>query len=274
MLREYVISEAMAALGIPTTRSLAVVTTGEPVYRETPLPGAVLTRVAASHIRVGTFQYFAARGDVEARAAAGRLRDRPPLPGLAARAEHPYRALLGAVIDAPGARSIARWMLVGFIHGVMNTDNMAISGETIDYGPCAFMDAYDPATVFSSIDHGGRYAYGNQPRHRAVEPGPARRDAAAAAGRGRDRAGDRARQGTLARLRPAPSRRPSWRPAPQARPAHETREGDLALAEDLLARMAGERRRLHPDLPPPVRRGGGAEGDAAARALFADPARL
>ena len=162
VLREYVVSEAMAALGIPTTRSLAAVTTGETVVRETPLPGAVLTRVAASHIRVGTFQFFAARGDTEGRAPARRLRHRPALPrGGRGRAALPRAS--GEVI-ARQADLIARWLLVGFIHGVMNTDNMSIAGETIDYGPCAFMDAYDPATVFSSIDHMGRYAYGNQPR--------------------------------------------------------------------------------------------------------------
>jgi uncharacterized protein YdiU (UPF0061 family) len=163
MLREYLVSEAMHALGIPTTRSLAVVTTGERVLRDTgPLPGAVLARVAASHVRVGTFEYFAARGDddgvrtlldyviarhyPEARAAA--------LPAL---------ALLAAVVERQAAL-LADWMRVGFIHGVMNTDNMAISGETIDYGPCAFMDHYDSRKVFSSIDRGGRYAYANQPR--------------------------------------------------------------------------------------------------------------
>ena len=161
MLREYIISEAMHALGIPTTRSLAVVTTGEPVYRETVLEGAVLTRVAASHVRVGTMQWAAAHRDTEAlRALADytRARHYPEL----ADAPEPHLALLDAIVDAQ-ARLIARWQLVGFIHGVMNTDNMALSGETIDYGPCAFMDTYDPATVFSSIDHGGRYAYGNQP---------------------------------------------------------------------------------------------------------------
>ena len=162
VLREYLVSEAMAALGIPTTRALAAVTTGEPVMRETMLPGAVLTRVAASHIRVGTFQFFAARGDREA---LGLLADHAisrHYPEAAA-AARPYRAFLDAVIAAQ-ADLVARWLLVGFIHGVMNTDNMAISGETIDYGPCAFMDHYDPATVFSSIDRMGRYAYGNQPR--------------------------------------------------------------------------------------------------------------
>ena len=161
MLREYIISEAMHALGIPTTRSLAVVTTGEPVYRETPLQGAVLTRVAASHIRVGTMQWAAAHDDIGAlRALADYTRARH-YPELADEPE-PYIALFQAIV-ARQASLIARWQLVGFIHGVMNTDNMALSGETIDYGPCAFMDAYDPATVFSSIDSGGRYAYGNQP---------------------------------------------------------------------------------------------------------------
>ena len=161
MLREYIISEAMHALGIPTTRSLAVVSTGEPVYRDTALDGAVLTRVAASHIRVGTMQWAAAHRDHEALRALSdytRARHYPQL----AEAPEPHLALLDAIVDAQ-ARLIARWQLVGFIHGVMNTDNMALSGETIDYGPCAFMDAYDPDTVFSSIEHAGRYAYGNQP---------------------------------------------------------------------------------------------------------------
>jgi protein adenylyltransferase len=161
MLREYVISEAMHALGIPTTRSLAVATTGEPVYRETMLQGAVLTRVAASHIRVGTVQWAAAHDDREALGALADYTRARHYPELAESAE-PHIALLEAIAERQ-ASLIARWQLVGFIHGVMNTDNMALSGETIDYGPCAFMDAYDPATVFSSIDHGGRYAYGNQP---------------------------------------------------------------------------------------------------------------
>ncbi len=162
VLREYLLSEAMAALGIPTTRALAAVATGEPVFRERVLPGAVLTRVASSHIRVGTFQFFAARSDTEAlRLLADHVITRH-YPS-AAHEERPYGALLEAVIAAQ-ADLVARWLLVGFIHGVMNTDNMSISGETIDYGPCAFMDVYDPATVFSSIDRMGRYAYGNQPR--------------------------------------------------------------------------------------------------------------
>src|SRR4030081_3082260 len=162
VLREYIVSEAMAVLGIPTTRSLAAVITGENVMRETMLPGAVLTRVASSHIRVGTFQYFAARGDtdgVRRLAGHGIARHSPEL----AKSERPYHALLQAVI-ARQADLVARWLLVGFIHGVMNTDNSSISGETIDYGPCAFMDQYNPAQVFSSIDELGRYAYANQPR--------------------------------------------------------------------------------------------------------------
>jgi uncharacterized protein YdiU (UPF0061 family) len=161
MLREYIISEAMHALGIPTTRSLAVVTTGEPVFREETLPGAVLTRVAASHIRVGTFEYAAARGEKAALQALADHTLRRHYPEVVD-AEAPYVAFLEAVIERQ-ARLIAQWQHVGFIHGVMNTDNMALSGETIDYGPCAFMDAYDPATVFSSIDRNGRYAYGRQP---------------------------------------------------------------------------------------------------------------
>jgi serine/tyrosine/threonine adenylyltransferase len=161
MLREYIISEAMHALGIPTTRSLAVVTTGEPVYRETVLEGAVLTRVAASHIRVGTIQWAAAYDDAAALRALADYTRRRHYPELAD-FPLPHLALFDAILERQ-ARLIARWQLVGFIHGVMNTDNMALSGDTIDYGPCAFMDAYDPATVFSSIDHGGRYAYGNQP---------------------------------------------------------------------------------------------------------------
>jgi serine/tyrosine/threonine adenylyltransferase len=162
VLREYLVSESMHALGIPTTRALAAVTTGEPVFRETPLPGAIITRIAASHIRVGTFQFFAAREDRDAL---------EKLTAYALDRHYPERkgsgndalALLDAVIDAQ-AKLVSRWMGVGFVHGVMNTDNTSISGETIDYGPCAFMDTFDPRTKFSSIDQGGRYAYGMQPR--------------------------------------------------------------------------------------------------------------
>src|SRR5688500_2954861 len=160
VLREYVLSEAMATLGIPTTRALAAVSTGEPVLRETALPGAVLTRVASSHIRVGTFEFFARRGDVEGvRVLADHViaRHYPHT----ANAERPYRALLDAVIAAQG-ELIAQWLLIGFIHGVMNTDNMSIAGETIGYGPCAFMDEFNPDAVYSAIDRHGRYAYRNQ----------------------------------------------------------------------------------------------------------------
>jgi uncharacterized protein YdiU (UPF0061 family) len=161
MLREYVVSEAMHALGIPTTRSLAVVATGGLVRRETLLPGAVLARVASSHLRVGSFQYARATGDVDLlRRLADFAISRHH--AAAADAEQPYLAFFESVV-AVQASLVAQWMLVGFVHGVMNTDNMTISGETIDYGPCAFMDAFDPATVYSSIDQGGRYAYGNQP---------------------------------------------------------------------------------------------------------------
>lgn len=161
VLREYIVSEAMMALGIPTTRSLAAVTTGEPIWRDGEIPGAVLTRVASSHIRVGTFQFFAARGDTEAlRLLADHVIARH-YPEARESAE-PYRTLFEAVIGRQAAL-VAKWLLVGFIHGVMNTDNCSIAGETIDYGPCAFMDAYNPETVFSSIDQQGRYAYAHQP---------------------------------------------------------------------------------------------------------------
>ena len=162
MLREYIISEAMYALGIPTTRSLAVVTTGEQIIRETYLPGAILTRVASSHIRVGTFQYVAKWGTIQELQELADYTLQRHFPRFET-AENRYLFLLQEVIKRQ-ALLIAKWQLVGFIHGVMNTDNMAISGETIDYGPCAFMDTYDPETVFSSIDTYGRYAYGNQPR--------------------------------------------------------------------------------------------------------------
>ena len=161
MLREHVVSQAMHALGIPTTRSLAVVATGRSVRREKLMPGAVLARVASSHLRVGSFQYARATGDdalLRRLADHAIARHHPDV----AEADQPYLALFEAVVAAQ-AQLIAQWMLVGFVHGVMNTDNMTISGETIDYGPCAFLDAFDPATVFSSIDEGGRYAYGNQP---------------------------------------------------------------------------------------------------------------
>jgi serine/tyrosine/threonine adenylyltransferase len=161
MLREYIISEAIHALGIPTTRSLAVVATGEPVYRDSVLDGAILTRVASSHIRVGTMQWAAAHKDLAALGALSNYTRTRHYPTIAAGPDSHLR-LFDAIVERQAAL-IARWQLVGFIHGVMNTDNMALSGETIDYGPCAFMDTYGPDTVFSSIDAGGRYAYGNQP---------------------------------------------------------------------------------------------------------------
>src|SRR3712207_1554818 len=161
MLREYVVSEAMHALGIPTTRSLAVVATGRKIRRETLLPGAVLARVAASHLRVGSFQYARATGDegLLRRLADHAIARHHP---AAAGAEDRYLALFEAVVAAQ-ATLVARWMLVGFVHGVMNTDNVTISGETIDYGPCAFLEGYDENTWYSSVDEGGRYRYGNQP---------------------------------------------------------------------------------------------------------------
>ncbi len=161
VLREYLLSEAMAALGVPSTRALAAVTTGEMVAREVAVPGGIFTRVAASHIRVGTFQYFAAQGDVDAvrQLADYAIARHDP---AAATAANPYRTFLDGVVTRQ-ADLVAQWLLIGFIHGVMNTDNTAVSGETIDFGPCAFMEAYDTLAVFSSIDHQGRYAYGNQP---------------------------------------------------------------------------------------------------------------
>ncbi|MGD9264992.1 MAG: YdiU family protein [Lysobacterales bacterium] len=160
VLREYIVSEAMAALGVPTTRALGAVTTGETVFRETRLPGAVLTRVARSHIRIGTFEYFAAQGDREALDVLAQHVIERHYPE-AAQVEQPVVAMLEGVLERQ-AELIARWQSLGFIHGVMNTDNMLLSGETIDYGPCAFMDGFDNDAVFSSIDHGGRYAYRNQ----------------------------------------------------------------------------------------------------------------
>ena len=269
VLREYIVSEAMAALGVPTTRALAAVETGEEVVRETMLPGAVLTRVAASHIRVGTFQFFAARNDTDAlRRLADHVIERhyPDAAG----AESPYLALLEGVI-ARQARLVALWMGLGFIHGVMNTDNMAVSGETIDYGPCAFMDEFHPGKVFSSIDRGGRYAFANQPRIAQwnlaqlaqsllpLMPG----------------SGDEA----VALLQAAIDRYPGlwleeWLGVMRAKLGLATeREGDQGLIEDLLARMSENEadftltfRRLAN-----VATGDAGEGEGP-RGLFADPA--
>ncbi|HEX3487526.1 MAG TPA: YdiU family protein [Micropepsaceae bacterium] len=267
VLREYLVSEAMAALGIPTTRALAAVTTGEMVLRETALPGAVLTRVAASHIRVGTFEFFASRRDVDAiRALADHVigRHYPE----AADAANPYRSLLELVIQRQVAL-VAQWLLVGFIHGVMNTDNTSIAGETIDYGPCAFMDAYDPAAVYSSIDEMGRYAYANQPRiaqwnlarfaeallpllvvdkaealndaRHAIEEFTARFEAAYLAGL-------RRKLGLM-----------------------QSRGDDLALGQDLLERMARNKADFTLTFRGLCDAAAGVHGDAAVRNLFEDP---
>jgi serine/tyrosine/threonine adenylyltransferase len=270
VLREYIVSEAMAALGVPTTRALSAVVTGERVLRDTALPGAVLARVAASHLRVGTFQYFAARHDTEGTRLLADFAIARHYPE-AAQAERPYRALLEGVITRQ-ARLIAQWMLLGFVHGVMNTDNTSISGETIDYGPCAFMEAYDPATVFSSIDHQGRYAFGNQAR---------------------------AAQWNLARLaeallpilsEEAGTEEAALASANQALVAFEPqfaaaraiglsrklgfsteREGDAAIAEGLLERMAANRADFTLTFRRLCHAAAGPDGDAGVRTLFDDP---
>jgi uncharacterized protein YdiU (UPF0061 family) len=270
VLREYIVSEAMAALGVPSTRALAAVTTGERVMREGALPGAVFTRVAASHLRVGTFQYFAARGDAEGVHTLADYAIARHYPE-AARSKQPYRALLDGVISRQ-ARLVAQWVMLGFVHGVMNTDNTSISGETIDYGPCAFMEAYDPATVFSSIDHYGRYAYGNQ--HRAMHWNLARL-AEALLPVLEQEAGDQE-----AAVATANESLAAFEPQFEAARAaglrrklglFTEREGDAALAEDLLARMAANQA----DFTLTFRRlcdaSAGAEGDEGVRALFADP---
>ncbi len=270
VLREYILSEAMAALGVPTTRALAAVTTGERVLRETALPGAVLTRVAASHLRVGTFQYFAAQGDTEGTRKLADYTIARHYPA-AVQEKRPYRALLDGVITRQ-AQLVAQWLLLGFIHGVMNTDNTSISGETIDYGPCAFMEAYDPAKVYSSIDQHGRYAYGNQPRAMlwnltrlaeallpVLEQEEGSEDAALASAKG-----------SLAGF------------GAQFEAAYDVglrrklglfteREGDSALIQDLLTRMAANQA----DFTLTFRRlcdaAAGPHGDEGVRALFADP---
>ena len=270
VLREYIVSEAMAALGVPTTRALAAVTTGERVLRDAALPGAVLTRVAASHLRVGTFEYFAARRDAEgvrllADYAIGRH-----YPEAAGEAQ-PYLALLKGVVSRQ-ARLVAQWMLLGFVHGVMNTDNTSISGETIDYGPCAFLEAYDPAMVFSSIDHGGRYGYGNQPgamlwnlARLAEALLPVLMEEAGSAEAAVEAANDvlRGFEPQFEAARSVGLRRKLG--------LTTEREGDGALGEELLERMAANRA----DFTLTFRRlcdaAEGAEGDAGVRKLFAEP---
>jgi len=270
VLREYIVSEAMAALGVPTTRALAAVTTGEWVLRETSLPGAVLTRVAASHLRVGTFQYFAARGDTDGvRTLADYViaRHHPE----AAQAAQPYRALLDGVV-ARQAQLIAQWMLLGFIHGVMNTDNTSISGETIDYGPCAFMEAYDPATVFSSIDHDGRYAYCNQPS--AALWNLARLAEALLPVLAQEAGSEDA---ALAAANEALSAfEPQYQTARLAGLRRKLglcteREGDAALAEDLLQRMNANRADFTLTFRKLCDASASPEGDVEVRRLFAEP---
>jgi len=270
VLREYILSEAMAALGVPTTRALAAVTTGERVLRDTAVPGAVFTRVAASHLRVGTFQYFAARRDTEGVRLLAEYAIARHFPD-AAQASHPCRALLQGVI-ARHAHLVAQWMLIGFIHGVMNTDNTSISGETIDFGPCAFMEAYSPATVFSSIDHGGRYAYGNQPN--AAVWNLARLAEALlpvlAEEAGSEEAAVAAANEALSSFEPAYTQ---TRSAGLRRKLglFTEREGDAALAEDLLDRMAANRADFTLTFRGLCEAAAGAEGDAGVRALFVDP---
>ena len=268
VLREYVVSEGMAALGVPTTRALAAVATGDVVVRERPLPGAVLVRVARGHVRVGTFQYFYARQDVEALRLLtdyALARHHPGREG-----ETPAHALLDATVEAQ-ARLVAQWMALGFIHGVMNTDNMSLSGETIDYGPCAFMEAYHPATVFSSIDQGGRYAYANQPRaaqwnlaQLAQSLLPLMHEDPEQAVPAAQAAVDR-----FPELYEA-----AWADAFRAKLGlAEAREGDAALAQDLLTAMAENQAdftltfRALSDLPAE----GGPGSDGAARDLCVDP---
>ncbi len=267
VLREYIVSESMAALGIPTTRALAAVTTGETVWRETPLPGAVLTRVASSHIRVGTFQFFAARGDVDA---IRRLADHVITRHYpeAVDAANRYRALLDMVI-ARQAELVAKWLLVGFIHGVMNTDNMSVAGETIDYGPCAFMDAYDPGTVYSSIDTVGRYAYGNQPRIAKWNLARLAETLLPLFAEDKDAAVKEAQDAIAA----FPTRFETAYTAGFRRKLglFQPRPDDLSLAQDLLERMA----RNGADFTLTFRRLCDAtsrpDGDAIVRSLFTDP---
>jgi uncharacterized protein YdiU (UPF0061 family) len=268
VLREYLLSEAMAALGVPTTRALAAIATGDAVPRERVLPGGVLTRVAASHIRVGTFQYFAARRDLEAlRLLADHAIARHD--PAAAEAEHPYQALLAGVV-ARQATLVAQWLQLGFIHGVMNTDNTSISGETIDYGPCAFMEAYDPAMVFSSIDHAGRYAYGNQPR--IIHWNLARLAEALLPLLGEDE--DSALAAAHAALGEfGPRFEAAWLAGMGRKLGLVTQEeGDAALIQALLDAMATNGADFTLTFRQLCEAALGTEGDAAIHALFTDPA--
>lgn len=267
VLREYLISEAMHALGIPATRALAAVTTGERVYREAPLPGAILTRVAASHVRVGTFQFFAARSEVDSlsRLAAYVIERHYP---EAREAERPSLALLAGFAERQ-AQLIARWMHIGFVHGVMNTDNMTLSGETIDFGPCAFLDAYDPLAVFSAIDQFGRYAYANQPSiaqwnlarfAEAILPilDPNRTLAIELATEVVVDFPNRVQEHWLAGMRAKLG-------------LMSTEQGDLELVEDLLAAMHRNEADFTLTFRTMCKAAGDRAADAAVRALFADP---
>jgi serine/tyrosine/threonine adenylyltransferase len=270
VLREYIVSEAMAALGVPTTRALAAVTTGQQVVRETVVPGAVFTRVAASHLRVGTFQYFAARSDIKALRTLVDFAIARHYPE-AAHAKEPCRALLDGVV-ARQACLVAQWMLLGFIHGVINTDNTSISGETIDYGPCAFMETYEPDKVYSSIDSVGRYAYSNQPNAMhwnltrlaeallpILEQEAGSQDAALASAYDALAAfGPQYEAARLAGLR-------------RKLGLTLEREGDAALAEDLLERMAANRADFTLTFRLLCDAAATPGADAAVRALFANP---
>jgi uncharacterized protein YdiU (UPF0061 family) len=269
VLREYIVSEAMAALDVPTTRALAAVTTGERVFRETVLPGAVLTRVAASHLRVGTFEYFAARGDTDGTRTLAHYTIARHYPE-AAQTKRPYRALLDGVISRQ-ASLVAQWMLVGFIHGVINTDNTSISGETIDYGPCAFMEAYDPLKVFSSIDHQGRYAYSNQPHAmfwnltrlaEALLPLLVQEEGSEEAALASANEALEAFGAQFETTRGAGLRRKLG--------LFTEHEGDAALAEDLLERMAANRADFTLTFRLLCDAAIGLEGDAKVRTLFVD----
>ncbi|HEU0223008.1 MAG TPA: YdiU family protein [Paracoccaceae bacterium] len=268
VLREYIVSEAMAALGLPTTRALAAVLTGERVRRETLEPGAVLTRVARSHVRVGTFEFFAVRGDREA---LGLLLDHVVERLYPELLEAPNRALafLDAVIGGQ-ARLVAQWLGVGFIHGVMNTDNMSVAGETIDYGPCAFMDTYHPATVYSSIDQFGRYAYGNQPL--IAHWNLARLAQSLLPLIDADR--EKAVAAAQAAIDIFPDRfEAEWTGVLRAKLGLGTRrEGDRELAEDFLKRMQDNGADFTLTFRALAAAAAGPEGDAAVRALFVDGA--
>jgi uncharacterized protein YdiU (UPF0061 family) len=264
VLREYVVSEAMAALGVPTTRALAAVMTGEEVYRESTVPGAVFTRVAASHLRVGTFQYFAALGDTEGLRTLADYAIARHYPDVA-QTSKPYRGLLDGVIERH-ADLVAQWMLLGFIHGVMNTDNMSISGETLDYGPCAFMEAYEPRKVFSSIDRQGRYAYSNQP-HAAHWNLTRLAEAMLPVLAQEEGSEEGALQSANDALSAFEAKYESARVDGLRRKLGlaTKQEGDEALAEDLLERMAANRA----DFTLTFRKLSDPEGP---RALFVDPA--